>query len=124
MLSKYEDLVLYKSPDKIGALFDKNINQLIQVYAMNGLKVSRDEVVISTKVLGKMKEKPNNSGLSRYNIFNSVDNSLKRLKLEYIDILYVHGVDFKTKLEDIVRSLNDVVESGKVRYIAICNWPA
>jgi aryl-alcohol dehydrogenase-like predicted oxidoreductase len=71
-----------------------------------------------------MKDKPNNTGLSRYHIFNAVDDSLKRLQLEHIDILYVHGVDFKTSLEDMVRSLNDVVESGKARYIAICNWPA
>lgn len=91
---------------------------------LKDLKVNRDEVVISTKVLGKMKDKPNSSGLSRYHIFNAVDDSLKRLQLDYIDILYVHGVDFNTALEEIVRSLNDVVQSGKVRYIAICNWPA
>jgi aryl-alcohol dehydrogenase-like predicted oxidoreductase len=91
---------------------------------LKDLQIQRDELVIATKVLGKMKENQNSSGLSRYHIFNAVDDSLKRLQLEHIDILYVHGVDFKTSLEDIVRSLNDVVESGKVRYIAICNWPA
>ena len=91
---------------------------------LKDLQVLRDELVIATKVLGKMKENRNSSGLSRYHIFNAVDDSLKRLQLDHIDILYVHGVDFKTSLEDIVRSLNDVVESGKVRYIAICNWPA
>jgi aryl-alcohol dehydrogenase-like predicted oxidoreductase len=91
---------------------------------LKDLRVQRDELVIATKVLGKMKENRNSSGLSRYHIFNAVDDSLKRLQLDHIDILYVHGVDFKTSLEDIVRSLNDVVESGKVRYIAICNWPA
>ncbi|EDM37921.1 Oxidoreductase [Pedobacter sp. BAL39] len=91
---------------------------------LKDLQVQRDELVIATKVLGKMKEKPNNSGLSRYHIFNAVGDSLKRLQLDHIDILYVHGVDFKTSLEEIVRSLNDVVESGKVRHIAICNWPA
>jgi aryl-alcohol dehydrogenase-like predicted oxidoreductase len=91
---------------------------------LKDLQVERDELVIATKVLGKMKENRNSSGLSRYHIFNAVDDSLKRLQLDHIDILYVHGVDFITSLEDIVRSLNDVVESGKVRYIAICNWPA
>jgi aryl-alcohol dehydrogenase-like predicted oxidoreductase len=91
---------------------------------LKDLQVQRDELVIATKVLGKMKENRNSSGLSRFHIFNAVDDSLKRLQLDHIDILYVHGVDFKTSLEDIVRSLNDVVESGKVRYIAICNWPA
>ena len=88
------------------------------------LDVPRDEVVIATKLLAKMKDKPNSSGLSRYNVFNSVDASLKRLQMDYVDILYVHGVDPITSLEEIVRSLNDIVEGGKVRYIAICNWPA
>lgn len=88
------------------------------------LKVPRDEVVIASKLLAKMKHKPNSAGLSRYNIFNSVDASLKRLQLDYLDILYVHGADPITSLEEIVRGLNDIIESGKVRYIAICNWPA
>lgn len=88
------------------------------------LSVPRDEVVIATKLLAKMTDKPNSGGLSRYNIFNSVDASLKRLQLSYIDILYVHGVDPITSLEEIVRSLNDIVATGKVRYLAICNWPA
>jgi aryl-alcohol dehydrogenase-like predicted oxidoreductase len=88
------------------------------------LKVPRDEIVIASKLLAKMKDKPNSAGLSRYTIFNSVEASLKRLQLDYLDILYVHGVDPITSLEEIVRGLNDIVESGKVRYIAICNWPA
>ena len=88
------------------------------------LNIPRDEIVIATKVYGKIKNKANGSGLSRYHIFNAVEDSLRRLKLDYIDILYVHGMDPMTSLEHIVRSLNDVVESGKVRYIAICNWPA
>lgn len=88
------------------------------------LGIKRDEVVIATKVLGRMNDKPNSAGLSRYHIFNSVEASLKRMQLDYVDVLYVHGVDPKTALEDIVKSLNDIVESGKVRYIAICNWPA
>jgi aryl-alcohol dehydrogenase-like predicted oxidoreductase len=92
--------------------------------AIKDLNINRDELVIATKVRGKMKDKPNSSGLSRYHIFNSVNDSLKRLQLQYIDILYVHGADLLTNLEDIVHSLNDMVESGKVRYIAICNWPA
>lgn len=88
------------------------------------LQIPRDEIVIATKVLAKMNDRPNSTGLSRYHIFNSVEASLKRLQLDYIDILYVHGVDPATSLEEIVRSLNDIVESGKVRYISICNWPA
>ncbi len=71
-----------------------------------------------------MDDKPNSLGLSRYHIFNSIDDSLRRLQLDYVDILYVHGVDPKTDIAETLRALNDVVNTGKVRYIAICNWPA
>ena len=88
------------------------------------LGLNRDELVIATKVRGKMGESVNNVGLSRYHIFQSVDASLKRLQLDHIDILYVHGVDPKTPVEETMRALNDIVLTGKVRYIAVCNWPA
>ncbi|RAI93867.1 aldo/keto reductase [Algoriphagus yeomjeoni] len=134
---------------KIGKLQQKEVNEMLTAVVESGINfidtanvysfgqseellgqglldidVPRDEVVIATKLLAKMKDKPNSAGLSRYNIFNSVEASLKRLQMDYVDILYVHGVDPLTSLEEIVRALNDIVESGKVRYIAICNWPA
>jgi aryl-alcohol dehydrogenase-like predicted oxidoreductase len=71
-----------------------------------------------------MGEGMNNVGLSRSNIFQSVDASLKRMQLDFIDILYVHGTDLLTPIEETMRALNDIVLSGKVRYIAVCNWPA
>lgn len=92
--------------------------------SLKDLGIPRDEVVIATKVRGRMNEKPNSVGLSRYHIFNSVDASLQRLQSDHIDVLYVHGVDKLTPVEEIMRSLNDIVASGKVRYIAVCNWPA
>lgn len=135
--------------DNIGKLQQQEVNELIKVateaginfidtanvysygqseqllgQALKDLAIPRDQVVIATKVLGRMDEYPNSTGLSRYHIFNSVEASLKRLQMDYIDILYVHGVDPKTSVEQIVRTLNDIVNTGKVRYIAICNWPA
>lgn len=92
--------------------------------SLNNLGLKRDELVIATKLRGKMGEKPNNQGLSRYHIFNSVDRSLERLQLDHIDLLYVHGVDPVTSIREVMRGLNDIVESGKVRYIGVCNWPA
>ncbi len=88
------------------------------------LGLARDELVIATKVRSQMSERVNDSGLSRYHIFHAVDNSLRRLQLEHIDILYVHGTDYKTDLTEVMRSLNDIVQSGKVRYLGVCNWPA
>ncbi|MFT3740296.1 MAG: aldo/keto reductase [Breznakibacter sp.] len=92
--------------------------------ALKDLGIPRDQVVVATKVLGRMDDRPNSLGLSRYHVFNSVDASLKRLQTDHIDVLYVHGVDPKASVEQIVHTLNDVVNTGKVRYIAICNWPA
>ncbi len=88
------------------------------------LGLNRSELVIATKVRGRMSESKNYVGLSRYHIFQSVDESLQRLQMDHIDILYVHGVDPKTPIEETMRALNDIVLTGKVRYIAVCNWPA
>ena len=93
-------------------------------HSVKDLGLNRNELVIATKVRGRMDEKPNSIGLSRYHIFNSIDESLQRLQLDHIDILYVHGVDNRTPVEETMRALNDIVLSGKVRYIAVCNWPA
>ena len=92
--------------------------------SLQNLEVDRDEVVVATKVRGEMSESPNDQGLSRYHIFNSVDASLERLQLDTIDLLYVHGVDSAVPIGEIMHSLNDVVESGRVRYLGVCNWPA
>ena len=92
--------------------------------SLKDIGFNRNELVIATKVRGRMGEGVNDMGLSRYHIFQSVDASLQRLQVDHIDILYVHGIDPKTSVEETVRALNDVVQTGKVRYIAICNWPA
>jgi len=92
--------------------------------SIKDLGFNRNELVIATKVRGRMGEGVNNVGLSRYHIFQSVDDSLKRLQTSHIDILYVHGVDPKTPVEEIMRSLNDIILTGKVLYVAVCNWPA
>jgi aryl-alcohol dehydrogenase-like predicted oxidoreductase len=92
--------------------------------SIKDLGLNRNELVIATKVRGRMGEGVNDTGLSRYHIFQSIDDSLRRLQIDHIDILYVHGVDPITPVEEIMRSLNDIVLTGKVRYIAVCNWPA
>ncbi len=92
--------------------------------SIQDLNLKRNEIIIATKALAQMNDKPNSRGLSRYHLFNSVHESLQRLQLDYIDILYVHGVDPRVEVEQIVHTLNDIVNTGKVRYIAICNWPA
>lgn len=92
--------------------------------SIKDLGINRHDLVIATKVRGVMGEGKNNLGLSRYHIFQSVDESLQGLQMDHMDILYVHGVDLKTPIEETMRALNDIVLTGKVRYIAVCNWPA
>nr|WP_294794240.1 aldo/keto reductase [uncultured Mucilaginibacter sp.] len=88
------------------------------------LGLNRNDLVIASKVRGRMSKGVNDVGLTRLNIFQAVDASLKRMQLDYMDILYVHGTDLKTPIEETVRALNDIVLTGKVRYVALCNWPA
>ena len=77
----------------------------------------REEVVIATKVHGRMHEGPNGQGLSRKAIMHEVEASLKRLETDYIDLLYIHRWDYDTPIEETMRALNDLVRSGKVHYI-------
>jgi 1-deoxyxylulose-5-phosphate synthase len=78
---------------------------------------SRDEVVIATKVHGKMSDGPNGSGLSRKAILSEIDKSLKRLETDYVDLYIIHRWDYETSIEETMEALNDVVRAGKARYI-------
>jgi aryl-alcohol dehydrogenase-like predicted oxidoreductase len=77
----------------------------------------RDEVVIATKVRGRMHEGPNGEGLSRKAILSEIDNSLKRLGTDYVDLYQIHRWDYETPIEETMEALNDVVRAGKARYI-------
>ncbi len=77
----------------------------------------RDELVVATKVFGKMYESPNGGGLSRKHILSQIDQSLKRLGMDYIDLYIIHRWDYQTPIEETVEALHDIVKAGKVRYI-------
>jgi aryl-alcohol dehydrogenase-like predicted oxidoreductase len=78
---------------------------------------NRDEIVIATKVHGKMHEGPNGSGLSRKAIMSEIDKSLKRLNTDYVDLYIIHRWDYNTPIEETMAALHDVVKAGKARYI-------
>lgn len=78
---------------------------------------NRDEVVIATKVHGKMHDGPNGSGLSRKAIMGEIDKSLKRLGTDYVDLYIIHRWDYTTPIEETLAALHDVVRAGKARYI-------
>ncbi|MEO0899384.1 MAG: aldo/keto reductase [Bacteroidota bacterium] len=90
----------------------------------SAIKGVRDQVVLATKCNFPTQSGPNHFGLSRFNIIDSVDQSLKRLDTDYIDLLYVHCWDEFTPLEESMRALDDVVTSGKVRYLGVSNYKA
>jgi aryl-alcohol dehydrogenase (NADP+) len=77
----------------------------------------RDEVVLATKVNGEMRKGPNGKGQSRKAIISELDNSLRRLKTDYVDLYQIHRFDYATPIEETLEALHDVVKAGKVRYI-------
>ena len=88
------------------------------------LGINRSEVVVATKARGRMAPGANQIGLSRLHIMDSVNDSLRRLDMDHIDLFYVHGVDAYTSLEETMRGLEDIVRSGKVRYLGVSNHAA
>ena len=85
---------------------------------------NRQEVVLATKVRGKMWEGPNGEGLSRAHIMRAVEDSLRRLDTDFIDLYQTHWFDEDTPIDETLRVLEDLVRQGKVRYIGASNYPA
>ncbi len=84
----------------------------------------RQDVLIATKAYGRMGDGPNEVGLSRHHLIRACEDSLRRLGTDYIDLYQVHGFDALTPLEETLRALDDLVRSGKVRYIGCSNYSA
>ncbi|MDF2695336.1 MAG: Oxidoreductase [Labilithrix sp.] len=121
----------------VGTAFDAGVNfvDTADVYsegesekllggALRSLGRPREQVVVATKVRGRVGPGPNQVGLSRAHILASIDASLQRLGLDHVDLYQIHGVDPSTPIEETVRALDDVVRSGKVRYVGFSNLPA
>jgi aryl-alcohol dehydrogenase-like predicted oxidoreductase len=92
--------------------------------ALRDFGPSRDRVVIGTKVFMPMGEDPNHRGLSRKHIFHSIDNSLRRLGTDYVDLYQVHRFDAQTPIEETIRALEDLVRAGKVLYLGASSMMA
>lgn len=84
----------------------------------------RDEIVIATKVHGRMHQGPNGAGLSRKAIMNEIDASLRRLGTDYVDLYQIHRFDYATPIEETMEALHDVVKAGKARYIGASSMHA
>ena len=98
-------------------VYSEGVSEEITGRAMKHFGVRRDSVVVATKVHGVMGSDPNQRGLSRKHIMHAIDDSLKRLDMEYVDLYQIHRFDSTTPIEETLDALTDVVKAGKALYI-------
>ena len=98
-------------------IYSRGQSEEILGRALKELKVRREETVVATKVFNPMGRGPNRGGLSRKHIMASIDASLTRLGLDYIDLYQIHRFDYQTPMEETIEALDDVVKSGKALHI-------
>jgi aryl-alcohol dehydrogenase-like predicted oxidoreductase len=92
--------------------------------ALKDLGLARSDVVIATKAMGPMGQGPNDAGVSRYHLMHQIDASLKRLGTDHVDLYQIHGWDSQTPMDEALRALDDMVRTGRVRYVGVSNWAA
>jgi aryl-alcohol dehydrogenase-like predicted oxidoreductase len=105
-------------------VYSSGKSEMLLGQALKSLGLPREQLIIATKSTGSMDETPNGRGQSRHHMFNAIDASLRRLQLDYIDLYQLHGFDPLTPFEESLSALNDLVRSGRVRYIGLCNMAA
>ncbi|MFN0121255.1 MAG: aldo/keto reductase [Blastocatellia bacterium] len=105
-------------------MYSRGVSEEILGRALRDFGVSRDRVVIATKVCQPMGDDPNQRGLSRKHIFHSIDNSLRRLQTDYVDLYQIHRSDPATPIEETLTALDDLVRMGKVLYLGASSMPA
>lgn len=105
-------------------VYSEGLSEQMTGQSIRDLGLKRDDLVIATKVRGKMGEGPNDSGLTKKHILQQADESLQRLNMDYIDLYQIHGFDALTPLEETLEALDSLVKSGKVRYIGCSNLAA
>jgi aryl-alcohol dehydrogenase-like predicted oxidoreductase len=112
------DIYSIGSADKYGGISEQIIGRWMQA------RGNRHEVVVATKVRGRMSNAPTGEGLNRVHLMRACDESLRRLQTDYIDLYQAHWYDADTPIEETLETLNDLVRAGKVRYIGCSNYPA
>jgi aryl-alcohol dehydrogenase-like predicted oxidoreductase len=105
-------------------VYSEGLSETFVGAALARLGRPREQTIIATKVRGRTGPGPNQAGLSRSHILESIDASLRRLNLDFIDLYQIHGADLQTPIEETMHALDDVVRAGKVHYIGFCNLPA
>ncbi|RDJ24256.1 aldo/keto reductase [Bosea caraganae] len=105
-------------------VYSEGLSEQITGRAMVNSGRKRSDIVLATKVFGKVGQGVNDGGSSRGHIMDGVKASLKRLGTDYIDLYQIHGTDPITPIEETVRALDDLVRQGHVRYVGVSNWSA
>ena len=105
-------------------VYSEGLSEQLTGAAIRNLGLKRDDLIVATKVRGKVGEGPNQVGLTRKHILHQVEESLRRLQTDYIDLYQIHGYDPLTPLEETLAALDALVSSGKVRYIGCSNLAA
>ena len=105
-------------------VYSEGLSEEITGQALKNLGIKRDEIVVATKVYGRMNKGPNGSGSSRYAIMEQAKASLKRLQLDHVDLYQMHGFDTVTPIEETMEALDILVRHGHVRYVGVSNWAA
>jgi aryl-alcohol dehydrogenase-like predicted oxidoreductase len=105
-------------------VYSEGLSEELTGQSIRNLGLHRDDLILATKVRGKMGEKPNDSGLTRKHIIQQAEASLRRLQVDYIDLYQIHSYDPLTPLEETISALDSLVQSGKVRYIGASNLAA
>jgi aryl-alcohol dehydrogenase-like predicted oxidoreductase len=105
-------------------VYSEGLSEELTGKSIRNLGLHRDELILATKVRGKMGDGPNDSGLTRKHIMHQAEASLRRLQVDYIDLYQIHSYDPLTPLEETLSALDDLVRSGKVRYIGASNLAA
>jgi len=105
-------------------VYSEGVSEQMTGTAIRNLGLQRDDLIIATKVRGKVGEGPNQVGLTRKHILHQAEESLRRLRTDYIDLYQIHVYDALTPLEETLYALDQLVSSGKVRYIGCSNLAA
>jgi aryl-alcohol dehydrogenase-like predicted oxidoreductase len=105
-------------------VYSSGESEVMTGQALKDLGVARKDVIVATKVFGRMGPGPNDMGASRGHIMDAVSRSLERLQTDHIDLYQIHQADLVTPVEEIMRALDDLVSQRMIRYIGCSNWEA
>ncbi len=105
-------------------IYSEGASETILGQGLKNLGIARDQVVIATKALGRMSPGPNGAGASRGHILDQIEQSLKRLQLDHVDLYQIHGFDPLTPMDETLEALDNLVRRGLVRYVGLSNWAA